>query len=700
MRARQVWYAAGGTCATCALGLVLVMVISQRRDEMILVENADEDLNNQFLNAMASGDQGRKFVRGLEDVWFVEQNSGEDKLAESSSIVASRLETVSFPEDMRDNIDFTVNPCQDFFEFACGNWVKENRGNIPKYQSRLAFSWDHAEKAIRHAEVDLLRADDGTAGQFFRSCMDEDRVEKQGARPMEPWFRLIDEVHDMQSLVRVASEFNKHNMDNFFGWFIDTDPRDSSQKAFQLSEGSLSLPDKSYYLEDSDVMKQHRESLVSLVTEFFRMIGREEAEAEAKMILDLETRMAQGSTDRDVARKDHGTPTTWETFEELTPSWPWRTWLKLMASCTAPPDGAMKACTADHTDLMKVGEHGGITLIIRSKDYFPVLEKILKEVPLEALKAEMRWKMIRNSAVYLSSDFIDLMVKMNDDLYGVSQKSPRPRKCYYSTTSNTPWPAAKLYTDKAFHQENREAALEMLEKIRGRFMENLDHEDWMSADDRKAAQEKLRKMFFQVAWPTDKEGKTHWPVETFDMDGHMGPDFFVNYMTVSRFSIQRDLGRILEKPDRREWGGSSSLDVNAFYGPNNNGLWIPAGILQPPFFDATYPEARNFGSIGCVLGHEMSHGFDDNGRQFDARGELHDWWDQETVHNFAERSSCIANLFDGYAVANRHVNGKLTLGEDIADAGGLKFAYEAFITSKERRSYEKRMFFTAFAQVL
>jgi predicted metalloendopeptidase len=238
----------------------------------------------------------------------------------------------------------------------------------------------------------------------------------------------------------------------------------------------------------------------------------------------------------------------------------------------------------------------------------------------------------------------------------------------------------------------------MLHNVRARFDAALATEAWMSPADRAAAQHKLQEMFFQVAYPTDMEDKPAWPRETTDLDGKIGRDFFTNYMLTARLSVERDFERIAEAPNRRDWGGSSPLMVNAFYGPNNNGLWIPAGILQSPFFDASNSDARNYGSIGSVLGHEMSHGFDDNGRQYDARGDLHDWWGADTIANYEKRSTCIADLFSTYSIGERHVNGKYTLGEDIADSGGLKFSYHAFVGKEPRSALEKRIFFTSFAQ--
>ena len=203
-------------------------------------------------------------------------------------------------------------------------------------------------------------------------------------------------------------------------------------------------------------------------------------------------------------------------------------------------------------------------------------------------------------------------------------------------------------------------------------MAALPNETWMVPEDRSAAEHKLSEMFFQVAYPTDEAGAADWPSEVHDLDGKMGPGLFANYMLSQRMAVERDFIKIHEAPKRRGWS-SSPLVVNAFYMDGANGLWIPAGILQSPFFDSNNGDARNYGSLGMVLGHEMTHGFDDNGRQYDARGNLHEWWHAESVARFAEKSRCIGDLFSRFAIDGRHVNGNYTMGEDIADSGGLRF---------------------------
>jgi putative endopeptidase len=692
--------AAYTAAAAILTALVLVLTSQQLRQPAALAEVQNANVNDRFLQATGGGEAGKSFLQRLQNIWFVEEYTGHQDLAADGTELASSVMIAGFPEDMHAAVDVKVNPCDDFYEFACGKWDDDNKQAIPAYKSQVAFAWDRAEKKIRETESAMLEKDEGPAGAFYRSCMDLERIEKVGEKPVMPWLKYVDAISDTASLATAVTEFNKHNMDNFFTWWIDTDTRDSSRKVFTIAQGGFTLPEKTYYLENSAIMKQHRDSLVSIASRFFQLVGYPKAESDkrARGILHFETELAKITVDKEEARKDHGAPSTWGEVQELMPGWPWKDWLRQLASCTAPPDEAPKVCSHDHAKVLGVGEPGMTPLYLMNKSFFPKLNSLLASTDIDTLKAVMAWKLLRNSALYLSSGFIDLMVEFNADLYGVSQKNPRARKCYYSVQSSTPWPMAKLYVDNAFHSANRDAVLEMLHHVRGRFDAALATEEWMAAEDRVAAQEKLRKMFFQVAYPTDKADAPAWPKETWDMDGKIGTDFFTNFMLTNRLSVERDFERIAETPNRRDWGGSSPLMVNAFYGPNNNGLWIPAGILQSPFFDAANSDARNYGSIGSVLGHEMSHGFDDNGRQYDARGELHGWWSAKTVAAYEERSGCISDLFSTYAIGERHVNGKYTLGEDIADAGGLKFSYQAFVTKEPRTLLDKRIFFTSFAQ--
>lgn len=282
---------------------------------------------------------------------------------------------------MKDAVDVKTNPCEDFYEFACGKWDQEHSDAIPAYKSQVAFAWDRADKSIRTEMTKLLEEDTGPAGLYFRSCMDLEHIEDIGTTQLDPWIKYVDAISDKASMVTAITEFNKHDMDNFFTWGIDTDNRDSSRKSFSIQQGGMTLPDNTYYLEDSKVMRQHREMMKQVVAKFFVKIGRADtADAEAQMILDFETKFAGIRVDRAESRKDQGTPTTWEHVDELMPYWPWKQWLQELGSCTAPPDGSAKVCTHDHDKVRLVGGPGETPLYISNEAFFPKLNALLESV--------------------------------------------------------------------------------------------------------------------------------------------------------------------------------------------------------------------------------------------------------------------------------------------------------------------------------
>lgn len=665
-----------------------------RTNELVSV---GDDMDKRYFSAVAHGDEGDSFLKKLQNMWFVTSNKGLDGIAKDAEGIAATLQTAAFPEDVKKNINLEVNPCDDFYEFACGGWSEENHDSIPAFQTSWALSWDRAQLEIQDKMIEVLEKDDGPAGMYYKSCANIDRINEQGWKPLEPWFDLIDTVKDADSLLNVVVEFNKANLDMFFSWYVDTDSHDNSQNAFFLTQGDISMPDRSYLLEDSEEMKEHRKIFEDRISAFFKLVGREEHEAEAKKVLEYEIALANALDDHTVAYKQHAKVISWEEVEKLTPNWPWKEWLTGLAKCTEPFNGTPKMCTDDHPAITEVGTPQGKPLYIRDPDFFPKLNTMIKDTPMETVRAVMRWKVVNSAASSLSTEFEDTMLEWYKDLYGVQERSARPRKCFYSTTGSVAWASAKLYVDKLFHHENRDAALAMLEKVRGQFKLAIPHADWMTPKNRDDAIHKLEEMFFQVGIPTDAENEEAWPKRANALDGKLTDDYFHNGEVSTRLSLERALNKLTRTPKRRAWGGSTPLEVNAFYGPKSNGLWIPAGILQAPFFDAANSDAQNYGSVGTILGHEMSHGFDDDGRRYDARGEMKDWWEPATVEGFKERSKCISDLFSSYKVMDKEVNGVLTLGEDIADAGGLKFAYRAFM-DEQRSQSDERLFFTAFAQ--
>ena len=700
-RAKRAAVLVGAGAAVATLALVAAVWRTSRRADgaaVLAAGSSAASLDYRYLAAEAKGDVS--MLQKLQRVWFVMSNKkGMQSVAAESGGVATQLMSAAFPTTVRTNLNQEVNPCDDFYEYACGGWDKANHNSIPKYQTSWALSWDHASNHIQDKMLGVLAEDEGAPGTYYRSCTDVDRIEKAGFKPILPWLQLVDKVQDHQSLVDTVVEFNKANMDMFFSWYIDTDAHDNTQNAFFLTQSDVSLPDQSYFTDvDDPEMVGHVRKFEERVGHFFKLIGRPDPEGEAKLVVKYERALAEIMVDRTTAYKEHAQRSSWEDVEKMAPAWPWKQWLHKLSTCTKPFNGVPQGCTKDHEDVQKVGSPGGKPLYIRNADFFPRFNKFLQTMPAEAIRAEMRWQVVNGAAPSLSTPFQDGMLDWMKDLYGVQERSARPRKCFYATTGTVAWASAKLYATKLFHQENRQAALDMLGNIREQFLKAIPHADWMTEKNREDAQHKLREMVFEVGVPTDKDGKIEWPERVFALDGKLGPDYFRNGEIATRLSMNRALSKLTRHPERRSWGGSTPLEVNAFYGPKSNGLWIPAGILQAPFFDYENSDAQNYGSVGTILGHEMSHGFDDDGRRYDAKGEMKDWWEPATVEGFKKRSSCISSLFSTYKVLDKPVNGKLTLGEDIADAGGIKFAYRAFLQSKPRSDHEKRLFFTSFAQ--
>jgi predicted metalloendopeptidase len=379
---RSAAYAAGGTLLVAML--LIAATENGSRSRTALANAVSDALNEKFLQASAQAD----FLTRLNDLWFVEANAGRPELAADATRLASSMQIAGFPSDMKDNIDVTVNPCSDFYEFACGKYDDENRDKIEAFKSSRSYAWDTAEKNIRENLIEILKKDDGPAGKLYNSCMDVDAIEKLGNAPLLPWLKYIDAINDKDALVTACTEFSKHDMDNFFGWWISQDPHDSSRKVFYLSQTSFSLPDKTYYLEDSDEMRKHREVFVAVASKLYSKVGysQEEADKRAAAILEFETNIAKIQVDKEISRKDHGTQIEWSKMEELMPFWPWKSWLQQLSTCTPPPDGAAQVCTSDHPDVAAVGQPDKTQLYLMSADFFPKMNTLLEETSFDTVK--------------------------------------------------------------------------------------------------------------------------------------------------------------------------------------------------------------------------------------------------------------------------------------------------------------------------
>ena len=557
------------------------------------------------------------------------------------------------------NLDRSVKPCDDFYQFSSGGWMKNNP--IPSDHSTWAtFSkLNAANEDALHTILEESAKDKSAApgsnrqkiGDFYASCMDESQIEAAGAKPLDPEFQRIAAIKDIPSLQAEIAHLQRVGVNAAFGFGSLQDFKDSKQVIFAAGQGGLGMPDRQYYLDDDDRSKALRAGYVQHVTNMFKLLGDDASTsaAEAKVVLDVETTFAKAATKREDLRDPEKNyhKLTLVQLAELTPHLSWPDYFKQV--------GAPSVSEVD----------------VAQPDAIKAIDTALASVSLADWKTYLRWHLIHNAATTLSAKFVD----ENFDFYGrqltgTKENLPRWRRCVEATDGELGEALGQIYVERYFPPEAKARALELVHNLMAALREDLSTLDWMSPATRTQAIHKLDAMNLKIGYP-DK-----WrDYSAFRVDRGAYVD---NVTRGDTFETARDLAKIGKPVDRTEWGMTPPT-VNAYYTPLHNEIVFPAGILQPPFFDAKADDAFNYGSIGSVIGHEMTHGFDDQGAQFDADGNLKSWWTPEDLKNFRERGDCIAKQFDAFEVEpGLHGNGKLEEGESIADLGGLVIAYAAF----------------------
>jgi predicted metalloendopeptidase len=557
------------------------------------------------------------------------------------------------------NMDTSVKPADDFFAYANGGWLK--RTEIPPEFSRWGSFNELIEKnndalhaiaeKAQNTQVDpKLAPEVQKVGDYYASGMDEKTIEAVRTKPLEDEFKSIDAIKDRSDLLKEIAHLHTIGVGAFFDFGSGQDDKDSTQEIAQAVQGGLGMPDRDYYTKTDEASKKLRDQYVDHVAKMLTLLGEPAATASdhAKKILALETTLAKASRTRvelrDPQKNYNKMPL--QQLQNLTPDWNWSDYFK-------------------NIDLLEPSD-----INVHQPEFFKTADEVFKNTPIEDWKVYLRWHLISAAASELSKDFVDENFNFNDRvLRGTQQIKPRWKRVVISEDDAIGEALGKLYVAFDFPPEAKARALEMINNLKAALADRIKTLDWMDEATKREALKKLAAMNVKIGYP-DK-----W-LDYSMLQIDRSP-FVLNAMRAAKFETTRALNKIGKPVDRTEWGMTPPT-VNAYYNPQMNEIVFPAGILQPPFFYANADDAINYGGIGAVIGHEMTHGFDDEGRQYDAVGNLRDWWTPGSAAKFKERSQAIVNQYNEYEpLPGLHVNGELTQGENIADVGGVKLAYAA-----------------------
>jgi putative endopeptidase len=589
-----------------------------------------------------------------------------------------------------DNIDKTVDPCVDFYQYACGNWIK--KAEIPPDQSQWGSFVDLHERNMDIARGILEKDAAGGAsrnpidqkiGDLYASCMDEKAVDTKGISTLKPELDRVAAVQDKSALIDELGHLDMIGSGSLFSFYSASDLHNADQVIAYIDQGGLSLPDRDYYIKDDNAkMKEMRQHLVEYVTQVFTLAGQtpQQAGDSAQTVLRIETALAKASMDR-TARRDPKNRDHKMSRDE--------------AVALGPDFYLNRYFTA-------VGAPDFSQLNVTNPDFFKQVNGVLESESLDSLKTYVSWHVLDAAAPWVSQPFVDANFKFQQNLTGQKEIQARWKRCVNLTDRELGEALGQRYVDVTFGPEGKQRMLKMVDALEKSLAEDVQGLSWMSDETKKQAKVKLDAIRNKIGYPDVYRDYTSVVIKPEDLLG--------NIERANTFESKRQVAKIDKPLDRKEWGMTPPT-VNAYYSPSFNEIVFPAGILQPPFFDRSMDDGVNFGGIGLVIGHELTHGFDDQGRKYDPEGNLHDWWTDQDGKEFEKRVSCVADEYSNFvAVDDLKLNGRLTLGENTADNGGARIALMALEhmiaddkTGKESRKIDgytpEQRFFLGFGRV-
>ncbi len=578
----------------------------------------------------------------------------------------------------------SVDPCQDFYTYSCGGWMKNNPippdqsawGVYSKlYEDNLAFLRGILEQAAAETKRDSVTQ---KIGDYYAACMDESAAEKLGAKPMQPEMDAIANLKSKSDLAPLVARLQLTGVGAMFDSGPEQDPDNSDSMIVGLAQGGLGLPDRDYYLKDDAKSKETRERYVQYVQKIFELLGDspEVAKQNAATVMRMETGLAKASLTR-VERRDPYKQKHKMTPADLYKVAPAFDWSAFFATVQVPK-----------AETINVGWPA----------FFEEVNQQIDSASLQDWQTYLRFHVADTEAPVLSSAFVNAdFAFYRQYLRGAKEIRPRWKRCVQRVDNDLGEALGQVYVRKTFSPETKAAALDMTQRIEDAMALRIQQLDWMSPATKQQALAKLHAVRNKVGYP-DK-----W--RDYSSVKIVADDFYGNHLRATEFEAHREFNKVGKPVDRNEWGMTPPT-VNAYYDPQMNDINFPAGVLQPPLYDPKMDAAPNYGDTGSTIGHELTHGFDDEGRQYDAKGDLKDWWTKQDAEQFVKRADCVVDQYAQYVVVdNIHINSKLTEGEDVADLGGTILAYNAWKSATEGRQLHPidgltpdQRFFIGFAQ--